>query len=221
MREALDEAIELKETATHMLRMDELEKAALARELHNELGGLLAAIRMDLAQLKRRIALPDDDAEAQWQRIDNAIVAGVELKRRVIENLRPTLLDNMGLVTALRWQAEQTCAQGRLHLVSDLPKDEPVLDGDRAIAIFRCVQELLANVLKHARATRVRLSLESGDELVVAVEDDGVGLPQGVLQRAGAHGLKRIAFRMQSVGGRMSAKPAEPRGTRVTLSAPL
>src|SRR5512138_2940602 len=123
LREALEEAVELNEVSTHMLRIGETEKAALAHELHNELGGLLAAMRMDLTQLKRRITLPDADAEAQWQRVDAAIVAAVELKRRIIEDLRPTLLDNLGLCTALRWHAEQVCSRGRLRLTSELPDE--------------------------------------------------------------------------------------------------
>jgi signal transduction histidine kinase len=221
VRPARHEAVDLKEVCTHMLRVGELDKAALAHELHNELGGLLAAMRMDLAQLQRRIALPDAEAEAQWKRIDSAIVAAVELKRRIIEDLRPTLLDNMGLCTALRWHAEQVCSKAGLRLACELPKEEPELDGDRSIAIFRCVQELLTNVVKHAKASRVKLSLRTGGRLVVMMEDDGIGLPEGALQRDGSHGLKQIAFRMQSIGGEVIMERLMPRGTHTTLSIPL
>jgi signal transduction histidine kinase len=146
----------------------------------------------------------------------------VELKRRIIEDLWPTLLDNMGLVTALRWQVEQRCSQAGLRLECDLPEESPALDGDRSIAIFRCVQELMSNVLKHAKATRVKLSLRSsGDSLVVAMEDDGVGLPDGALRQSGSHGLKQVAFRMQAVGGEVTTERVVPHGTRVTLTVPL
>ena len=194
-----------------MLRIAEREKSALARELHDELGGLLVATRMDLAQLRRRTVIPDADAEARWKRIDAALTAGVELKRRIIEELRPTLLDNLGLVAALRWQAEQTCEVGRLKLELDLPDDEPVLNDDAGIAIFRCVQEALANVLKHARATQVKLALrQSGSALVVVIEDDGIGLPADAARRAGSHGLKQMRFRMQAVGGEMTTEAVQP-----------
>jgi signal transduction histidine kinase len=212
---------ELQDLSAHMVRMGELEKASLARELHDELGGLLVAVRMDLAQLRRRITLPDDDSLARWARVDAALTAGVELKRRVIEELRPTLLDNMGLVAALRWQAEQTSAQGKLELETSLPEEEPTLSDDEAIAVFRCAQEALTNVLKHARATRVRLSMQDDSHgLVVAVEDDGVGLQPGAAQRPGSHGLKQMNFRMQAVGGSMRTETALPRGTRTILRLP-
>ena len=213
---------DLRELSAHMVRIGELEKSALARELHDELGGLLVTMRMDLSQLRRRIALPDADAETRWRRIDSALTAGVELKRRVIEELRPTLLDNMGLVAAVRWQAEQRCAQARLGLELDLPEEEPVLNGEVPIAVFRCVQEALSNVLKHAQATRVKLSLRCRDgALVVTVEDDGVGLPLGAERRAGSHGLKQMVFRMQAVGGEMRTELVVPHGTRMTLAVPL
>jgi signal transduction histidine kinase len=213
---------DLRELSAHMVRIGELEKSALARELHDELGGLLVTMRMDFSQLGRRIALPDADAATRWRRIDSALTAGVELKRRVIEDLRPTLLDNMGLVAAVRWQAEQRCAQGRLRLELDLPDEEPVLNGDVPIAVFRCVQEALSNVLKHARATQVKLALRCRDgALFVTIEDDGIGLPAGAERRAGSHGLKQMVFRMQAVGGEMSTEPLVPHGTRMTLVLPL
>ena len=212
--------VELRELSAHMLRIGEFEKSSLARELHDELGGLLVTMRMDLSNLRRRVSLPDADAEARWRRLDGALAAGVELKRRVIEDLRPTLLDNLGLVAALRWQAEQRCSQGRLALDLDLPDEEPVLSGDASIAIFRCVQEILSNVLKHAQATRVKLSLRARDHLFVIVEDDGVGLPEGATQRAGSHGLKQMVFRMQAVGGVFYTEPVAPHGTRTGLTIP-
>jgi signal transduction histidine kinase len=212
---------EVDDLSRHMVRIGELEKAALARELHDELGGLLVAMRMDLAQLRRRIVLPDDDAEARWARIDAALAAGVELKRRVIEELRPTLLDNMGLVAAIRWQVEQSCAQGGLDSSLDLPDEEPELEGDAPIALFRAVQEALANVLKHARATRVRVTMtEAGGELYIAVEDDGVGLPDGAARKVGSHGLRQMRLRVQAVGGRMRTERVQPHGTRMTFIVP-
>jgi signal transduction histidine kinase len=212
--------VELRELSSHMVRIGEFEKSALARELHDELGGLLVTMRMDLSHLRRRVSLPDADAEARWRRLDGALAAGVELKRRVIEDLRPTLLDNLGLVAALRWQAEQRCSQGRLHLELDLPDEEPVLSGDVSIALFRCVQEILSNVLKHAHATKVKLSLHHREHLFVVVEDDGVGLPEGAQQRAGSHGLKQMVFRMQAVGGVFYTEPVAPHGTRTSLTIP-
>ncbi len=193
---------ELRELSEHMLRISEVEKSALARELHDELGGLLVAMRMDFSQLKRKLQMPDAAAEERWARIDAGLKAGVELKRRVIEELRPTLLDNMGVVVALRWQAEQTCQQGNIQLTTELPEVEPELNNEAAIAVFRTVQEALSNVLKHSRASEVRLVMTvEGGQGTVTVEDNGVGLPEGATERAGSHGLKQMKFRMQAIGG--------------------
>lgn len=193
---------ELRELSEHMLRISEVEKSALARELHDELGGLLVAMRMDFSQLRRKLQMPDAAAEERWARIDAGLKAGVELKRRVIEELRPTLLDNMGLVVALRWQAEQTCQQGNIQLITELPEAEPELNNETAIAVFRTVQEALSNVLKHSRASEVRLVMTVEDGRgTVTVEDNGVGLPEGAAERTGSHGLKQMKFRTQAIGG--------------------
>jgi signal transduction histidine kinase len=213
---------ELQDLSAYVLRMSELEKSALARELHDELGGLLVAIRMDLAQLKRRIVLSDDDARARWTRVDAALASGVELKRRVVEGLRPTLLDNMGLVAAIRWQAEQACDQAKLELDLELPDEEPQIGSDAAIAVFRVIQESLTNTIRHARAKRVSLSLhQQANTLRVTLEDDGIGLSAEDARKAGSHGLKQMRFRMHAVGGRMRTEHVTPHGTRTILEITL
>ncbi|MEO6078393.1 MAG: CHASE3 domain-containing protein [Steroidobacteraceae bacterium] len=209
---------ELRELSEHMLQIAEVEKSALARELHDELGGLLVAMRMDFSQLRRKLQMPDAAAEERWARIDAGLKAGVELKRRVIEELRPTLLDNMGLVVALRWQAEQSCLQGNLKLTTDLPEAEPELNHEAAIAVFRTVQEALSNVLKHARASHVRLEMVvDGDHATITVEDNGIGLPDNAGSRTGAHGLKQMKFRMQAIRGSCDVRNAPNRGTITTI----
>jgi signal transduction histidine kinase len=212
---------ELRELSEHMLRISEVEKSALARELHDELGGLLVAMRMDFSQLRRRLQLPDAAAEERWERIDKGLKMGVELKRRVIEGLRPTLLDNMGLVVALRWQAEQTCEQGNIKLTTELPDVEPELGSDAVIAVFRTVQEAFSNVLKHARATVVHLAMEDdGDYITITVQDNGVGLPAGATERAGSHGLKQMRFRMQAIRGTCEVVRSPQGGTITTVRFP-
>lgn len=218
-REVTQRTADLRDLSEHMLRISEVEKSALARELHDELGGLLVAMRMDFSQLRRKLQMPDAASEERWARIDAGLKAGVELKRRVIEELRPTLLDNMGLVVALRWQAEQTCQQGNIQLTTDLPETEPELNNETAIAVFRTVQEALSNVLKHSRASEVRLVMTvEGGRGIVTVEDNGVGLPEGAAEQTGAHGLKQMKFRTQAIGGSCDVATAPGgRGTITTI----
>jgi signal transduction histidine kinase len=199
---------ELSELSTHLQRATEREKSQLARELHDELGGLLVAIKMDLAQLAKKFDITQPDIQPRWQRIQNAISAGVDLKRRVIEELRPTLLDNMGLIAALRWQAEQTCSQAGLTLEASFPDEEPTLDTNTSIAIFRVAQESLTNIVKHARATTVSMTLQIHDGgLTLNIADNGVGLP-AITGRSDAHGLLSMKHRVQAIGGTFMQGPS-------------
>ncbi len=140
------------------------EKHALARELHDELGGLLVAMRMDIAQIRKRLGPAAADAEllTRWERVEQALSQGLELKRRVIEDLRPTLLDNMGLFTALRWLATERSEQAQLTLHMEGLEEDIDLPPETAIAVFRTAQEAVANVVKHARATQLMVKAEVG-----------------------------------------------------------
>lgn len=209
---------ELTNLSRHMLSVREDEKLRLARELHDELGGLLVAIKIDLAQLAKKFDFSQPDIQVRWQRIQSALSAGVELKRRVIEELRPTLLDNLGLIAAIRWQCEETCSQASLKLEADFPEEELKVDLNIAIAIFRVAQETLTNIVKHARATTVKVSLKgTNEELVLTIEDDGVGFENTTRRASGSHGLLSMKYRMQTIGGTFQIMSAFPHGTRVVV----
>lgn len=213
---------ELTELSNHLQGVTEREKSQLARELHDELGGLLVSIKMDLMQVAKKIDLSNPDLKVRWQRIQDAISAGVELKRRVIEELRPTLLDNMGLVAALSWQAEQTCSRAGVALETDFPETEPELNNDAAIALFRVAQEALTNLVKHAHASAARISLRiNSDDLVLSVEDNGVGINSHTRPASGSHGLVSMKHRIQAIGGTFRIGPATPHGTQVMVRVPI
>lgn len=213
----------LRDLSRHMSRVAESEKHALARELHDELGGLLVAMRIDLAQLRKRIG-PSSDADvlARWERVDQALSQGLELKRRVIEDLRPTLLDNMGLFTALRWLAQQRAEQARLELEMEGLDEDIEVPPETAIAVFRTAQEAIANIVRHSGAKRFAVNAAAaGERLVLHISDDGRGLPEGAEQRTGSHGLKQMRFRMEAVGGELVVGPRDPQGTLIVLSVSL
>ena len=155
---------ELTALSTHLQGVSEQEKSALSRELHDELGGLLVAARMDLSWLQQRLPTSDPAIEQRFRRIHESLSAGVDLKRRVVEELRPTLLDNMGLFAALRWQFKETCRRAGLSCTETIPDSELKFSPDAAIGVFRIAQEALTNILKHAEA-------KSAD-LVIGIEND-------------------------------------------------
>jgi signal transduction histidine kinase len=213
---------ELSELSTHLQSVAEQEKAALSRELHDELGGLLVAARMDLSWLEERIGSDDPEVRSYFQRVQQALQSGVDIKRRVIESLRPTLLDNLGLVPALRWQVAEACERAGLRHLEHYPEEELPLTPEASIAVFRIVQEALANVLKHARATAVEVTVEPVEPwLLVRVRDDGVGVPPERLLALRAHGLAAMRQRARGLGGHWHVQRPASGGTEIEVRLPL
>jgi signal transduction histidine kinase len=222
-REVTERTQSISELYTSLQQIVEKEKGALARELHDELGSLLVTVKMDLSQLRRQWPADSPEIEQRWQRIQSALSECIDLKRRVVEQLRPTLLDNMGLTAALRWQLQESCGPAGLEYHEHFPSEEPQVTRDASIALFRIVQEALENVVKHARAHCVHLHVELGnDELSIAVEDDGVGLGAAPQTSPGPHGLRSMQYRVTSFGGQLSLGPGDGnRGTRVQIRCPM
>jgi len=213
---------ELSALSSHLQQLSEKEKAALARELHDELGGLLIAAKMDVSWLQKRLPDTNPDIQSRWARVIKVLDDGVGFKRRIVESLRPTLLDNMGLLAAVRWVTQETCARAGLHYTEIYPEHEPQLIDDAAIMAFRLVQESLVNVVQHAHATQVHveIALQNG-QLVIVVEDNGGGIDAERRDAVGSHGLATMRHRVRSFGGTIDIEAASQGGTRVRARIPL
>jgi signal transduction histidine kinase len=213
---------ELSELSNHLQLLAEQEKAALSRELHDELGGLLVATRMDVSWLEERLNSPDPEIREYFKRVHQALQSGVDIKRRVIESLRPTLLDNLGLIPALRWQVAEYCSRGGLRSIEHYPAEELRLAPEAAIAVFRIVQEALANVLKHAHAHTVEVTLRvEAPWLEVQIVDDGIGLPHEQLQTLQSHGLAAMRQRARALHGQWRLHSPPGGGTQIEVRLPL
>jgi signal transduction histidine kinase len=221
-RQVEERTRELTALSTHLQGVSEEEKSALSRELHDELGGLLVAARMDLSWLQQKLPTSDPNIEQRFKRIHESLSAGVDLKRRVVEELRPTLLDNMGLFTALRWQFKETCRRAGLKCTESIPDSEPKFNPDAAIGVFRIAQEALTNILKHAEAKSADLviGIES-DLFVLRVADDGKGIPPNRLQTITSHGLASMRHRINALGGSWEVRSPSSGGTIMTAQIPL
>ncbi|HAJ11450.1 MAG: CHASE3 domain-containing protein [Hydrogenophaga sp.] len=224
-RDRLDEEVvrrtaETIELARHMERVREDERARLARELHDELGGLLTAAKLDLARIRKRI---HDDTGTKQQLVDHlgqTLDAGIALKRRIIEDLWPSSLSNLGLRRTLQIQ----CAEfsQRAELPVDAVVDEVTLAPERALAVYRLVQEALTNVAKYAQASRVRVVLRRlHDQVEVLVEDDGKGFDVDATLLSGGHGLQGMRFRIRACGGDVVIRSSPSRGTTVRAVLPV
>ena len=221
-REVTQQTEQLSALSTHLQRVSEEEKSSLARELHDELGGLLVAARMDLSWLEERLPSVTPEVQERFERVHEALKTGVDIKRRVVENLRPTLLDNLGLFPALRWLFDDYCGRAALQCTQRYPEVEPRLNSEASIALFRIAQEALVNVIKHAHATKVEVSVDvETDVLALRIADDGVGIPVDRLQTIGSHGLGAMRHRAMALGGTWRIVGGPERGTRIDVYLPL
>ena len=199
----------------------EREKALLARELHDSLGGILTPAKMDVAWLEERLA---DDAHygARVRRLSALIDQGIDLKRRIIEALRPSLLDHLGLASALQWYVDERCRQSQLQCHVSIDEHIERLSPDLEIAIYRLVQDTLDNTVKHARAKSVDLRLErTAEGLRLEVADDGVGMADVKKAKGVSYGLARMMHRARSIHGTFELRSAPGKGTRVVVFVPL
>ncbi len=233
--QALETALQqLRELAAWSEAVREEERTRIAREVHDELGSLLVALKMDVGWLDKRLSEQEQRAavEAQAMRekmrgkcqnmsrlIENAVVN----VGRIITDLRPSILDHQGLWDALAWQAQEfvQSAEQELKWCMDL-NAQRVLPEPMAMAVFRIFQEMLSNVGRHARARTVDVDIvEREGWLHLSVEDDGCGAEAKVFESAQAYGIMGMRERARHFGGVIDVDSQPGRGTRMRLSMPL
>lgn len=199
----------------------EREKARLARELHDELGGILTPAKMDLAWLQAKLG--DDPVYAKrMTRLAALIDQGIDLKRRIIEDLHPSLLDHLGLATAVQWYVEETCKAAHIECHVDGSRAGGRLAPDLEIAMYRIVQESIANAVRHSQAKHIEVTLERTDEgLRITVRDDGVGIDDLEDARKQSHGLAGMSQRMRALNGTLQVNSRRGEGTRIEAFLPL
>lgn len=211
-----------------LVHLREAERTRMAREIHDELGQSLSGLKMDVAWLQRRLAEFGGDKAAlnsiseRLKLMSEAIDGTVVITRRICTELRPGVLDDLGLVAAVEWQAQEFEKRSNLEVGLDLP-DQPVpLPEAPATAAFRIFQEVLTNTARHAQASRVQVRLTTDPrELRMVVEDDGKGFDEARCQESQTLGLLGMRERAAAVGGRLQIHSRPGQGTRVELQLPL
>ena len=201
----------------HLQTVTEREKADIARELHDELGGPLVAASMDLAWLERQIVtLPECSRSAELNRrlgrLKESLADAVDIKRKIIEELRPTLLDNVGLFAALRWLVSTTAARTGFASVISFPETEPQFEPDAAIALFRMAQEGIAIIMESQWVRSITLTLGGiGHRVTLSVSGRGDSHPLEEEPRTESYELAAIRHRMAALAGgiRYSIDPLE------------
>jgi PAS domain S-box-containing protein len=226
MRRQAEEALkrseqELRELSARVLEAREEEKTRIARELHDELGQLLTALKMDLSWLRER--LPGelrDKANEMNTMLDQTVTA----TRRISADLRPLMLDDLGLADAAGWLVQDFAKRSRIQCDLRMPDPDALqaASGNVATAVYRAVQESLTNIGRHSGAKHawVILAVEDGT-IHVEVEDDGRGISPQDLAKARSLGLKGMRERFAYLGGSLEIAPAPRGGTRLRLRVPL
>ncbi len=208
----------LRELAQHLQTSIEQERAAIAREIHDDVGGSLTALKFDLAWIARH----STSAEVT-NRVNSAletVTLAIDSSKRIMHNLRPAILEQ-GLVAALQWIASRFERRNGVACEIRLPASTPELPAGVPLVAYRTAQEALTNISKHAQATRVQLDLSlAGGVLSLEISDNGRGLSQEDLAKARSFGIRGLHERASTVGGWVDLSSG-PAGTTLILSVPL
>ena len=209
----------LAQLATHLQQVREEERGHLARELHDELGALLTAAKLDVARLKSKLGpqlLPE--LAQRLQHLTETLNSGIALKRRIIEDLRPSSLANLGLTAALEILAREFSERSGIEVTASLESVE--LDEAAQLTVYRIVQESLTNVGKYAEATQVGVGVRAySNHIEVEVRDDGKGFDVRNAKPS-THGLAGMRHRVEAAGGRLTVSSHPGKGTRILASLP-
>jgi signal transduction histidine kinase len=215
-------AAELAALSTHLLRTVESERSELAKQLHDELGGLITAAKMDMAWLSARIGQSlDAESTDKFNSVVQMLNQAMTLKRRVVENLRPSLLDHFGLSVAMRSHFEEHCRLAGIECISSLPEETLELDSTAQLTLFRIAQEVLGNIVSRGGVQHVEVVLEPEDGgYSMVIGDDGPPMDTNL-----ARAMPSVRHRVALSGGRIEAEARQAAGgqgagNRVTVYVP-
>ncbi|NMM10704.1 MAG: histidine kinase [Polaromonas sp.] len=208
----------LAKLATHLQNVREDERGHLARELHDELGALLTAAKLDVARLKSRLTGSLPEAIERLEHLTKTLNSGIALARRIVEDLRPSSLSHLGLSASLEILAREFEEQSGLSIATDL---EPVeLGGAAQLTVYRLIQESLTNIGKYAKASQAEISLHDFEGYItVEVKDNGQGFNLNTVGPT-SHGLAGMRHRVEAAGGNLTVTSVEGSGSQILAVLP-
>jgi len=213
----------LRRLSAHLQSVREDERKRIAREIHDELGSVLVALKLDVGWLKTRLR-EQPELESKTVSMGGLIDNAVTEIGRIITDLRPSILDHQGLWAAMEWHAQEflqaTGLRGRFKMTID--PQAPLPGGELSSAVYRIFQEILNNVARHANATAIDMQVQADvAALRIKVRDNGRGITLEQLRHTGSHGVLGMSERANYFGGRFAIGPAASGGTRVRVWLPL
>ena len=212
---------QLRDLAARLEAVREAERTRIAREIHDELGQALTALKIDLTWLRRRLPQPAPELAGKVDGMESILDDTAGAIQRIATELRPGVLDELGLQAAIQWQAREFETRTGIACRVEVPAEQPAVDAGRATAAFRIFQESLTNVARHAGATRVLVRFRlSAEALELSVQDNGRGISEGALSDSRSLGLLGMRERATSLGGTVTITGERGRGTTLTLTLP-
>ena len=212
---------QLQELSDHVEKVKEGERTRIAREIHDDIGGNLTAIKIDLLWLTNRLPGEQKSWHEKAGAIERLVDRTMETTQRISRDLRPGILD-LGLIAAIEWQAEEFQRRMGIPCEVTTSDDDVYLEQDLCVAIFRIFQETLTNISKYAEATRVDVSLVVGEDVVVLeVFDNGRGIARDQMSKPGSFGIRGMQERARSLGGDVEIEGGPGAGTRIKVEIPL
>jgi signal transduction histidine kinase len=216
---------ELREMSQASNSVREHEKTRIARELHDELGQSLTALKLDVGWLRERLKGEAPEVQGKLQSMQSQLDHTVAATRRISTDLRPLMLDDLGFVPAAEWLVRNFTQRSGIDCALQVLPAELTLQDPEATALYRILQESLTNVARHARATRVEARVEAqagqaGPEIMLRVSDNGRGFSAEESRKQGSYGLLGLRERVYLVGGRLDIDSAPGAGTRITVHIP-
>jgi len=213
---------ELSELYTNLSEIREQERTEISREIHDELGQQLTALKMDVAWLKKRV----DESNSEIQEKTNQMIALIDTTihtvRRIVSELRPGIIDDLGLVPAIEWLCDQARDRTGIQFNVTTVKEDYKIDDTLKITVFRIVQEAVNNILKHSRAKNVAIHMDCcHGVLSLEVIDDGVGFDMEDVRNKKSYGIIGMKERVQAFGGSVHYDTSTGEGTGVYISIPV
>jgi len=213
---------QLRNLSVYLQSVREQERTSIAREIHDDLGQTLTALKMDLSWLGKGLSEDQGPLKERQASMDNALDMALKSVERIITELRPGMLDHLGLVPAIEWQVGDFQNRTGVRSEVSIDPEEIMLNKERSTAIFRILQECLTNVARHANATTVHVSLiEKNDEIELKIRDNGKGIVKEQISHPKSFGLMGIRERVYVFGGNIEIKGIPEKGTTVIVRIPF
>jgi len=220
--EVLQTTQQLRELSAHLQSVREEERANVAREIHDELGQQLTGLKMDMSSLTNRLSSSDNIVLEKIQSIQQLLNTSIKTVRRIATELRPSILDDLGLLAAIEWQCEELGKRTKIKTLFFSDLEKMIFNAGISICLFRICQESLTNIARYASATTVQISLQRIDEnIVLKLSDDGIGFDTTTKGNKKTWGLVGMKERAAMVGGSLSIESKLQKGTTVEVIIPL